>query len=380
MAAQLFSRRTAQAVKYLLHKDREASFIELVNDIFDVLNSRYPQDQKAPLRSGYGFNVRSQENSLKRFLEICADMRVGKRNSLLPFQKGFLTSINSLFGLYTDMKNAGASYILTAKLNQDCLENFFSRIRGFGVFYNNPTPFEVKNRIRLLILTGSANKIPLSLGASIVEDKNENEHSASAEPADETVEEFENFLSSDLCIKVTNESVDTTGEEDLLLDSELSDSACSSEDVTDDALKYLAGYIAFKCRNIDSNLGSTPTAGKCHLDTELSAKQDWITIISKGGLTSPSPAWLSTICQLEIIFAAFHGPNISRCNRVMGTLTDLIHSKFPELNKKIVQLYVRTRTFIRIRHLNKTAKSDAMRRTSAKRNRLWVASSSATSS
>lgn len=81
MAAQQFSCRTAQAVKYVLHKDREGNIIELINNVFDILYSRFPKDEKAPLRSGYGLNHRSHENTLKRFLEICSVMRLGKRQS-----------------------------------------------------------------------------------------------------------------------------------------------------------------------------------------------------------------------------------------------------------------------------------------------------------
>ncbi|XP_046994485.1 uncharacterized protein LOC124606543 [Schistocerca americana] len=145
-------------------------------------------------------------------------------------------------------------------------------IRGLGVFYNNPTPFEVKNRIRLLILTGSASEIPLSSGASTSEDRNENSVSENyPTPADETEEDFVRFLSSELCIRVTDKSFDVaTDDENLLLHFELSDSVCTSEDVNEDALKYLAGYIAFKCKNVDSYLGNT--AGQCVVDTELSLK------------------------------------------------------------------------------------------------------------
>ena len=58
-AAQLFSNRTAKALKHVANKERESSFIELVNDAFDVLNSRLPKDQKMPLRSGYGMNFKT---------------------------------------------------------------------------------------------------------------------------------------------------------------------------------------------------------------------------------------------------------------------------------------------------------------------------------
>lgn len=45
MAARLFSHHPAQALKYILHKNAEGTFIELVNDTFDVLNSRVLEDK-----------------------------------------------------------------------------------------------------------------------------------------------------------------------------------------------------------------------------------------------------------------------------------------------------------------------------------------------
>ncbi|KAJ8875268.1 hypothetical protein PR048_023163 [Dryococelus australis] len=116
----------------------ESNFTELVNDTFDMLNSiEYPRMRKPPLG-------------------VIPQVRAGSRKSLLPFQKGFRISIKSLIGLFEDMRSENMSYILTSRLNQDCLENFFSHVRGLGVFYNNPTPFEVRS-----------NKIPLSGGVSV---------------------------------------------------------------------------------------------------------------------------------------------------------------------------------------------------------------------
>ena len=48
-----------------------------------------------------------------------------------PWQHGILCSIKSTRKLWTDMvKDGPMLFLLTCRLNQDCLENFFSRIRG----------------------------------------------------------------------------------------------------------------------------------------------------------------------------------------------------------------------------------------------------------
>ena len=57
-------------------------------------------------------------------------MKVGKHCSLLPFQKGIILTNTSLQQLFPYLKqkygnNFDISYIMTARLNQDILENFF---------------------------------------------------------------------------------------------------------------------------------------------------------------------------------------------------------------------------------------------------------------
>lgn len=372
MAAQLFSRRTAVAVRYALNKEDESHIIELVNDTYDVLNSRAPDEKNAPLRSGYGLKLKSQENTLRRFLKFISEVRVGQRKSLLPFQKGFIISINSLFGLFEDMKKENLCYILTARLNQDCLENIFSRVRGLGAFYNNPSPFEFRNRIRLLLLAGS-NEIPLSSGVCVQADCDPSTSEKSAENEDDLM----SFVTSELCVDVvegstSSEKIDDPEETSELLAMEDLSHDAESEDVNHDAIKYIAGYLANKCRSIDKSLGVR--GEKCTFSQEVT--QDWIAIISKGGLTRPTEDWTQKVMQFEVLFGNFHGLDISKCERVIQTLTSVIKSKFSEIDEKIISLYVRTRTFIRIRHLNKRRKIQAMEKYSLKKRRMWVASAS----
>ena len=86
-------------------------------------------------------------------------MREGKNKNLIPFQKGYLTSINSLKVLLYDMNKKGLKCILTSPLNQYYLEKKKSQLRSLGYFYNNPSPTKVKNRLRLLLIFKNASKI-----------------------------------------------------------------------------------------------------------------------------------------------------------------------------------------------------------------------------
>lgn len=83
---------------------------------------------------------------------------------------------------------------------------------------------------------------------------------------------------------------------------------------------------------------------------------DWISIISNGGLTRPSQEWLQKVVQFEVMYGSFRGTTFSKQQQIINTLAKLNKSKFPEVYMKIISLYARTRTFIRIRYMNKEIK------------------------
>ena len=61
-------------------------------------------------------------------------------------------SINGLFGLWQHlMKEEKFQFILTGRLNQDCVENLFSIIRGKGDFCDNPDVEQFKAAFKYLI-------------------------------------------------------------------------------------------------------------------------------------------------------------------------------------------------------------------------------------
>lgn len=83
----------------------------------------------------------------------CYNKENNLRESLQIFQKGILLSIKSLKALYCDLKKEnGFSYILTHRLNQDCLENLFSQVRGKTRFKEHPNSVECLYNIRAIIL------------------------------------------------------------------------------------------------------------------------------------------------------------------------------------------------------------------------------------
>ena len=64
------------------------------------------------------------------------------------FILGILTSIFNLKALFEDLQEEGFSYILTNRLSQDGLENFFSVVRAMGGANSNPSAAEFACRFR----------------------------------------------------------------------------------------------------------------------------------------------------------------------------------------------------------------------------------------
>ena len=119
-------------------------WVKWYNFRFDTMNSRVEKHPN-PLLCGMGeglFAVDQMKvlDDMEKFLD---DFSVFSNDGKLlqskqPWQIGMQCSIKSTHALYDELvKNGPFRYLLTSRLNQDCLENFFSRIRGnCQKFYN----------------------------------------------------------------------------------------------------------------------------------------------------------------------------------------------------------------------------------------------------
>lgn len=132
LAAQVFSNTTATALKRYLPGDKKlsqnlAEFIELIGTWFDILNS-YTPEASVPTKRPYGGSP-TQIEVLHEAKDTFQTMRCISKNSLQIFQKGAIITTISVEKLYEDLKSKyDIKYILTHRLNQDCLENFFSQV------------------------------------------------------------------------------------------------------------------------------------------------------------------------------------------------------------------------------------------------------------
>lgn len=131
LAAQLLAETTAKTLKYfgnkglLKSKDWEETsrFIHLCDSWFDLMNSRVPFD-KRPSRHAFGLHLEVQRNTLNRMIDTAQTLKVTGSKCMYQFQKGLVSSSESLKKLYEMVKSRyGISYILTYRLNQLVAEN-----------------------------------------------------------------------------------------------------------------------------------------------------------------------------------------------------------------------------------------------------------------
>ena len=168
-AMELLSATVALAIERHLGRQEEVRALRVFDAGMDVLYAIHPMDVK-PLRRGYR-GTAEQEAALTDLEDEARAMRIGSRkDALLPFQKGILVCVSSVRGLLHDMRAmfGEETYLLTRRLSQDRLEGFFGMVRSGGGSNMNPTPTEVRSRLRLLTLLFAIQRgvKPLGGGAS----------------------------------------------------------------------------------------------------------------------------------------------------------------------------------------------------------------------
>lgn len=137
-AMQLLSANTAAALRWCGQKSflenvewvETARMIQLLNDWFDIFNSKLMYGKHSG-KNAYSKNLEEQNAILHKVTSFTYKLRVGSHKSLI-FQKGFIMCNNSLEQLLPYLSKMYSTdnieYVITNRLNQNLLENFFYKI------------------------------------------------------------------------------------------------------------------------------------------------------------------------------------------------------------------------------------------------------------
>lgn len=354
LAAQVMSNTTACALRRYdvddaVKRHATADFIQHTNDWFDIMNSRVP-NTSIDLQCGYGIKLEKQKEKLIKYMTVIENMKCVNKKSLQIFQKGVIMSTKSIISMFDDLKiDMGITYILTSKLNQDSLENFFSLVRSGGGLNDHPTPLECIYRMRMIVLGKNTGRLRTNTNTK------------------ETRDEF--LLGQVLKKSCVNVGVIKYEEDDTLKEDEEDQEHESAEktekeklkvetNVSSDGLSYIAGWMAKRLRRKYPNLGN------------YTYKQDktttWISELSVGGLTEPTREFNTAVSKMETLFNKFTKGSVPRCVGVKAKLSKKVHGHMSTIPFDIVELFVRRRIVMRLKYLNKQTKNDGKQKKSKK--------------
>lgn len=283
-----------------------------MNDWFDCFNIQVPeQDSRQRMKAYQGLDV--QKSIIKTMTDAITQLRVKGRKQLLPFQTAIIISNKSLPELYEYLqKRFNITYILTYRLNQDVLENFFGTIRRAGGLHDHPDPLEFKYRLRSYIL--GRNEGSLSAGGNV--------------KVDDTPDiPKEKILSGDSFSKVAeNITCVVNNTSELEFDS-----------IQYDGLENLAGFICHKVAKEEDV-------------SEISANFTWVDHLSEGGLCKPSQKLMSEIENLEAVFQEMNGDGLLISSDYLQT--HINKATAVTCSEKVKRLFFRSRMYFKIRKLN----------------------------
>lgn len=261
---------------------------------------------------------------------------------------------------------------MTSRLNQDVLESYFSEIRGLGLFYDHPNPVAVIQRIKSSILgkntsivlnnsniqtvnDDTSENIPLT--AHVINKAFPTAYDDNLLPNNSGFPETDvmDFLSSLKQSNLEGEKSDSSKEEPLTSDQSTIRPTCGTElNENEELLEILAGYICYRLYKKFPKYKEHMRYGKCADDIQ---KSDWLSVLSRGKLMRPSEEWREQIRKLETDFQLFHGTTLNRSKNVIKNFCDLIIKKYPHFEEFALRCYARTRSFIRMKALNKKAQN-----------------------
>ncbi|KAK7574185.1 hypothetical protein V9T40_011376 [Parthenolecanium corni] len=237
-----------------------------------------------------------------------------------------------------------AKYISTYKPNQDCLENLLGILRTKGDLYDSPSPLVTLYRLRDIILSSNVGKVP------------QNSH---------TLEDDEMFFLGLLLqqVKVPTPEVAPTEDELLFISEEDLENLMLEEievddrsadlsnnlgltEMEQDGLRYLAGYILFKNKDLakEKKLG-------CYTYKNHNLLPNWMQHLSYGGLMEASESFFKEIKEMEKLFLIQMGPLYLKGPNINSRISGYVIENMSGSDSILIRSFIRRRLFMRIKFL-----------------------------
>ena len=133
----------------------------------------------------------------------------------------------------------------------------------------------------------------------------------------------------------------------------------ANDHLSSEGLKYVAGYVAAKLNRRFPQLGDITSK----VNPGSTIVSPWIQALSRGGLRQPSVDWYQTVQSLETEFQHYHGDGkrIRHDHGVIKRLVYKLSANHPLVPKEAITLFIKARTFIRMRYINRQSDSSKKR-------------------
>ena len=287
VAAQTLSSSVAAGMMYLRSLklkqfekcEQTAEFIQNINDIFDILNtkSKFGKKFKSPLTLKNFMELQSYLQHIISYLKELKDVDGTKlvNGPRKTFILGFAVSSNSILAIAKKLLNREYNkfeYVLTYRFSQDQIEMLFSKIRSRLGWNNNPNALQFKWALRALL---QKNQITASEKAN--------------------------------CTVVEEEKMD---QEMGHVDANIANSLNCSTVWRDDVLSYIAGYIVkkitecIKCPEcaialvaVDNSQSASPD--HCYSSNSQCTSPSLITFKGYGKLITPSQSVVKVVTAAD---------------------------------------------------------------------------------
>lgn len=337
LASQLFSNSVADALQICEKSDitfknaaATISFIRLINNVFDILNSRNmcQMEFKKPLFEKNISKTKEYLEFAKYFLTYLVapdeDKPVIATNRKTGFI-GLLACINSTLYLYNRLieEEKALKYLTLHKFSQDHLELFFGVIRAHGRTNNNPTSRQFKAAYKKTLINTElkegfrGNCIPLE-DISILNE-------SSVQKINITSERYR--ILNDMNQMESSDSTDVESmPDDMLLEFDEQLNTTMSDYLRRQIVAYISGYVV---KYLQSKIKCESCLKELYADNYNDSDLDLIKTKNKGGLTFPSrdviKICIRTECSIRCVKSqSLNTPNFRKHKIVSNTLKSLI--------------------------------------------------------
>lgn len=340
IAAQTLSKSVSDALLYLcedlqIEEFREAqetaNFIKIMNDFFDILNSRNMFAKyiyKRPLSP-------STKSIFFRFLEDAIIYIKSLRLHGIPLlssgrKTGFLgfiicaESLRGIYNLYVECETPLLKYIISYKFSQDHLEIFFSIIRSRGGHNNNPTARQFEATYKKLLIhaqiKGADTANAVALDATTI---------LSCTSRCSLVGNDDNFHISDMnTVQIPDIANYQINDHDYV-----SSSDWHLTDYVVDVVEYIAGFVV-------KSVKTKVTCSKCLRIMESESSQSSLQMRKKYGRLINASWFVAEICKYAERYFRYMNKSKNIFNQKIGNvIVILINVTIENIPSRIYDLF-----------------------------------------